>query len=223
MADNYLYTSPFEVKAYRCYELSFWHWYETERNFDGGNVEFSLDGGITWQVLGSDQDSAWYNTPYVQSLDAINPGFSGSSGNWVMAFKRLSVYWDGAVQFRFRFASTATIHGEGWMIDDLCFERVSGNCQSIGNEELPTFSSKMQLFPNPVNGQLNIVLPEAQHSSGELDIRITNAQGATMLIKNGETTNDGRYKLDVSNLAPGSYTVEVITEQTRAVEMFIKR
>ena len=223
LADNYLYTAPFDVKAYRCYELSFWHWFETEENFDGGNIEFTLDDGQTWQVLGSDQDSSWYNTPYVQALDAIYPGFSGSSGGWIKAFKRFSIFGDGRVQFRFRFASTATIHGEGWMIDDICFEQVSGNCQSIGQGDFPPVLSTMQLYPNPVGEELSIVLPETHRSSGHIEIKITNAMGATVLMVRRDLANDQHYNIDVSALAPGSYTVEVTSDQARSVGMFIKR
>ncbi|MDZ7845990.1 MAG: hypothetical protein U5L96_04070 [Owenweeksia sp.] len=45
------------------------------------------------------------------------------------------------IQFRFRFSSGATIHGDGWAIDDVCFEEVGGDpqkCRNLARIGIPT-------------------------------------------------------------------------------------
>src|SRR5690606_26703016 len=118
LLNTYLYSPVFDVKGQRCYTFSFWHQFDTEYGFDGAQVEVSLDSGATWQTFGKywSTDTSWYNTQFVQSLDGIKPGWSGSSNGWQKAQNSFKVFWDGAVQFRFRFASNASNHGEGWII-----------------------------------------------------------------------------------------------------------
>ena len=31
--------------------LEFWHYYNSEANYDGGNVKISINGGTTWTLL----------------------------------------------------------------------------------------------------------------------------------------------------------------------------
>ncbi len=33
------------------YMLDFWHWYDIEASYDGGNVKVSTDNGATWQLI----------------------------------------------------------------------------------------------------------------------------------------------------------------------------
>lgn len=223
LANNYLYTSPILINGQTCYELSFQHWIESEEDFDGGNVEFSLDDGATWSVLGSDQDSLWYNTPYVQALDAIHPGFSGSTGGWVKAAKQFKVFGPGHIQFRFRFASSATIHGDGWMIDDLCLEQVAAGCQGINVEALSTINAAIHLYPNPAESELSVHLSADIKLDGQVRFRLINAVGQTVMEFDEDLRNDNLYRIDISTLPAGSYLMEVTSGQMSWNKSFIRK
>lgn len=173
--DQYLFTNEFLVNKNQCYELSFWHQFYTEVNNDGAMVQYSVDSSKTWLTLGSINDSNWYNTPYIQSLDAIHPGWSGLSNGWEKVKTTIQFFDTTKVQFRFRFATSSILHFEGWAIDDFCFEPLPGPCSFIGQEEEIARVSGLDLFPNPAQNELNIIYQGPLH--GEVTMRIFNALG----------------------------------------------
>ncbi len=93
--------------------FSFYHWYETESNYDGGNVSISFDGGYSWELILPEGD---YPDPDVVALDG-EPGYSGSSGDWQEAVFNIGDYAGRAVKFRLRFATDGSVQYPGWYID----------------------------------------------------------------------------------------------------------
>jgi len=101
--------------------LSFWHWYHTEPEWDGGNVKISTDGGDTWEVLGS------YLDPYnVEAAEPENSGIPGEpcfSGHgqriWELVSFDLSAYAGEEIMLRWHFGSDLSVRYEGWYIDDV--------------------------------------------------------------------------------------------------------
>ncbi len=77
--------------------LRFWHYYQTEENYDFALVELN-NGSPFWYQLAS---------------------FTGSSGNWERVQFDLTPFRGQTVQLRFRFISDYSDVGEGWYIDDL--------------------------------------------------------------------------------------------------------
>jgi len=83
-------------------QISFSVFWETEKKYDGANMEYSTDAGANWTLLGSTSDNActatnWYNNSSVNFLGSVN-GWSGNiqstsgsclggsgSGTWVVA------------------------------------------------------------------------------------------------------------------------------------------
>ncbi len=150
--------------------LSFWHNYNTEMYWDGVRVDYTTDGN-TWQILGSIGDPNavnWYNT----TLNATGlPGWSGSSGGWVKSEYDLAFLNNvvGPVQFRFVFASDASIYIDGYSIDDFAIlppfpldaEAVqvvspdASSCLPAGN--IPLSVEISNEGGNPLNGPFDIV------------------------------------------------------------------
>ena len=219
-ADNYLYTRPAPLEAGKCYRLSFQHWYESERNFDGGNIEYSIDSGATWSVLGEFGDTAWYNTPYVQALDVIKPGFSGSSSAWTYAFHDFKVFGSKYVQFRLRFASGASVQDEGWMIDDLCLEEVSGNCEQINLEELSGQGQVFEIYPNPARNHLKLSWRLTENLK-QVNALIFNAQGQRVFMDQIDLSKTGTRHFDLQKLPPGNYLLLLEGESIFHSERFV--
>jgi hypothetical protein len=125
-ADGNLYSPFFDVSTVSTATLKFWHKYKISGN-DGGNVQYSTDGGQTWILLGYMGDPAatnWYS---------VNIGgthfFSGTQSGWVQSTYDLSsilnpvgVPAPTTIQFRFHFMSNASGQDEGWLIDDFSIE-----------------------------------------------------------------------------------------------------
>ena len=95
-------------------------WYNTETNWDGGNVQISTDGGENWEVINPD---GGYPDSDVAGLD-YEPGYSGNSGGgedpvWEAETFSLTNYSNQDVKFRFRFGSDGSVNNyEGWYLDD---------------------------------------------------------------------------------------------------------
>jgi len=127
--------------------ISFRIYWETEFQYDGGNLQYSLNGGTTWINVGSSNDTVdcmnanWFNNNFITNLSTltgIREGWSGTtlptsgsclggggSGGWVIASHCLP-YLAGqpTVQFRFTFgAGTACNNYDGIAIDDILIEQ----------------------------------------------------------------------------------------------------
>ena len=83
-------------------------------------------------------------------------------------------------------------------------------------------SNRLQLFPNPVNNVLRLAF---DYTLGKATLRIVNTQG--QVVKTFvRTSNSSQFKtdLDVSNLTPGTYILQIILEDGRlAVKRFYKQ
>ena len=83
--------------------LTFWHFYETEYNYDSCFVEVSTDDGSSWANVLS---------------------FTGPSKGWKFAYADLSSFGGAGEQIllRFRFNSDAGVNNHGWFIDDIAVQ-----------------------------------------------------------------------------------------------------
>ncbi|MCS7004688.1 MAG: PKD domain-containing protein, partial [Cytophagales bacterium] len=92
--------------------------YNTTPNTDGAVLEFSNDGGITWQLLGRTSDPYnWYNSTGVASVpgssqSGINPiAWTGNSNGWITARNYLD-YIPNKQQVRFRISFGADANAD---------------------------------------------------------------------------------------------------------------
>ncbi len=214
-----LFTPIFILDSNVTYEMSFQHWFETEAFHDGGNIEVTFDGGLTWRTVGykSKVDTNWYNTDYVTALDIIKPGFSDTTntGTWQFADYRVAFQKQGVKAiFRFRFATDYDLNFPGWAIDDFCFKEVSEGPQDvIGEEEyiIPEDVVVADLSPNPTNShsELAIFAPTPKSAS----ILIVNSIGQLMQRIDTELeVGVNRIDLDGSNWNAGMYIVKIEVE-----------
>ncbi|CAN5199057.1 hypothetical protein BH09BAC2_BH09BAC2_19400 [soil metagenome] len=139
--NSYLQSPCFDLSGLTNPYISFNIFWEDEKNFDGSNLQYSVDG-ITWKIVGSSGEaqscvsSNWYNgdVRYINS----SPGWSGSinkgtdggncssgggSGGWVLAQHTLP-YADiknaTSVRFRFNFGAGTQCNGyDGFAVDDI--------------------------------------------------------------------------------------------------------
>ena len=118
--------------------LSFWHYYDTEANYDGGVVEITTDS--IWYDLGQYMIKNGYNS----TIDASNQtsisgkkAFTGNSNNqFINTVIDLSAFAGKKVKIRFLFASDRYSGAEGWYIDDIVLKSESGvhNIASLFNQ-----------------------------------------------------------------------------------------
>lgn len=177
---NYsLFSSDYTINNSAEALLKFYHWYDTEDGWDGGNVQISFDDGENWDLI-SPEDG--YPDNSVVALTG-QPGFSGNSDGWKMVqFDISELVSDGdVIKFRFRFASTNS-QNPGWFIDNVVVYGTVQEPSAIGDENgfnAPAQYSLAQNFPNPFNPitRINYQLPK----NSDVTLSIYNTSG--QLIK----------------------------------------
>lgn len=90
--------------------------------YDGGVVEYSTDGGATWNDVGPLFDSGGYNGT-ISTLD-VNPlagraGFVAESNGMGSSRANLGPLAGQGVKFRFRIGTDSIVDDFGWFIDDI--------------------------------------------------------------------------------------------------------
>jgi len=98
--------------------LTFQAWYDIEEGNDFGYVEASSDGQ-TWTQLPQLSKLPTSTENVTGSAAWSGPGgLTGASGGWRQASYGLGGL-SGTVYLRFRYATDASLNGEGWYIDDI--------------------------------------------------------------------------------------------------------
>jgi hypothetical protein len=77
------------------------------------------------------------------------------------------------------------------------------------------FDSRLQVYPNPTSGVINISL--AMDETSKVEINVINSLGQVVL--NDVQSTDGEISLDLSNLPTGLYSVQVGVDNNVATEM----
>lgn len=109
---SFLYSPCFEISSLIEPALSFGHIYMLENNYDYSWVEYSQDGGVTWDTLGSPGDGVnWYNEVSVNAWDNYD-------SNWHTATISLPTT-SPVIQFRFVLSSDVGVENEGVGVDNV--------------------------------------------------------------------------------------------------------
>ena len=116
--------------------LQFYHKYNFENNWDGGQIQISTDGGNTFQILTPNDDYPYSSVSAIQG-----PCYSGSINDWQLVTVDLSSYGPGDVIIRWHMASDGSVTRFGWNIDDLYINmvpvplaQISGNIGVTGGD-----------------------------------------------------------------------------------------
>lgn len=124
--------NPLNLAAGTNAVLEFSHRYVTERTYDGGVLEYSLDGGATWVDILAASGTVPANAQRFLAVGYTGPlssGFnsplggrrawSGDSQSFVTTRVSLADFGGQALRLRFRFATDTSVPATGWWIDDI--------------------------------------------------------------------------------------------------------
>ncbi|MDH4210985.1 MAG: hypothetical protein OEV79_06015 [candidate division WOR-3 bacterium] len=98
--------------------ILFFHWYDIEDYYDGGNVKYSTDNGSTWPLLhpvGGYDDVAYSGNSGIPAESC----FTGMQATWQVEDIIIPVNVGQTFRLRFHFGTDASVYYSGWYIDDL--------------------------------------------------------------------------------------------------------
>jgi PKD repeat protein len=129
-ADNstsYLYSPGINLAAGQSYTLQFETKFDLEFEYDGFNVEYTIDSGANWQVLGQVVQPNWYNYDNDPQVSLVFPAaqafFNGTQSTWTPMQYDITALAGKRAAFRFAFKTDDFVTGVGVAIDN--FEVVS--------------------------------------------------------------------------------------------------
>ena len=214
--------------------FEFFQRYNTELNYDGGILEYSLDNGATWTDILAAQASVPANATrlvsggYAATMDSAGafgarPAWHGNANStWTRTVVNLADFASRTLSLRFRFGSDISVAGAGWWIDDL---RVSGGtCGSsdvlrvnLSSDSDPVIAGRDVIYTASANGGS----PPYSYSwdidgDGNID-KVTT--GNTLLARfNRETqfTASVRVRDSVGALASGLRSLSVLAHRVQA-------
>jgi hypothetical protein len=144
-AQNYTSSSDFVLKLITAVnttsgpvEIGFYHKYSTELKYDGGVVEYSINGGTTWlDAKPYFTENGYPSYIFINSGTAIagRNAFTGSSNTqfgtsgFIHSTIRLPLLGNPSLLIRFRFDTDGSVGGggiNGWYLDDIVIKQLSG-------------------------------------------------------------------------------------------------
>ncbi len=189
-------------------EISFYHQYDTEIEWDGGLVLISTDGGNKWIDLGPNMTNNGYNNIIFNSI----PGFSGNSNGFINTVIDLDSYEGKNVLIRFLMNCDQAVGGNGWWIDDIAIT----NLKSLTINEASASSDIYSAVVNANGVQLNPLSTVLQASLIKNNILCPGDTNGEILITpqggSGNYTylwNDGVTTQNRMNLGGGIYRVTI--------------
>lgn len=206
-SENSTLTSPcFDFSGLTNPQISFSVFWETERKFDGANLQYSTDDGANWTVLGASSDnscvaSSWYNNTGVTYLGS-QEGWSGNiqptvgscqggsgSGRWVAASHDLTFLAGQAhVIFRFRFGAGTTCNSyDGFAIDDIKISETPPNSgdftYTCNSNRSVSFTSSAALCASSYAWDFNDPASGANNNSTAANPTHIFSTGGTYIVK----------------------------------------
>lgn len=173
---------PHYLNTFKPLEIEFMHRFNTDSETDFGTIELSVDHGVTWVDILTDQSNANYNIHVFEGTgdtiyDSIS--ISGNSNGWVHSKMVTDINFmvplftiPDSIMVKFSFTSDGNGRKEGWQIDDLCIRM-----DYLANIE-PITSIKNVIYPNPNNGSFYI-----QNASNVASVSIYDATGKKIYFK----------------------------------------
>lgn len=155
---NLRFASPIAVPSGSAV-LEFWHRFNTEPNFDGGVLEYSLNG-TTWFDILNGNATRFIEGGYTSTLGTgfSNPlpgrsAWSGDNTAWERVQVDLSDFGGQNLHLRWRFGCDSSVGDAGWWVDDVRVfvgsECTAGNLIFDDGFESGNISSWFTSFPAP--------------------------------------------------------------------------
>jgi hypothetical protein len=179
--------------------------FDLEENWDIIYMEYSIDSGMTWNILGSATDLNWYNSDRTNASSGASDDCQNCPGaQWTGTSSTLQQYSynlaalnsESNVIFRFVFHSDQAVNQEGVIIDDLVVEGTTLATTGFDKTDIA-------IYPNPSKNIFNL----KTKTIFNFDYSVTDITGK-IIIQN-KNIKRNLYQLDLSAFSPGIYFLNI--------------
>jgi Zn-dependent metalloprotease len=205
---SYLLTDCYDLNGIVNPTLQFDMAFDIEQNWDFLYVEYSTNGGVEWNVLGSATDPNWYNSDRTAASSGNTDCFNCIGSQWTGTETTMQQYSynlsafnnEANIVFRFVLVTDQAENDEGAIIDNLVVTSVL-SVGEVANE------SAFSVYPNPSKGNFSI---KAARNLGDVSLTIFDINGRNLYTKNVNLA--GTVNVDLDNLQSGLYILRVAGE-----------
>lgn len=228
----------------QCYDLStlkdtfvkFDMAFDIEQDWDILYMEYSINGGASWSVLGTAADTDWYNSTRLpdgtdcfncigkqwtgEAADASNHSGGGTVGTMHNYSHSLSAFdstgsSESSIVFRFTYHADDAVAEEGAIVDNFVVE---GVINPLSVEE--NAFDKLSIFPNPTNGVITI---KSSNSLSKAKVSIYDVMGRNLSNNMNVSVNDNNsITVDINEFAGGTYFISLEDETHKSVKQIVK-
>ena len=139
-------------------QIEFYHWYDFEDKYDGGNLKISVNDGDTWQIVRPSPDypltalSGQYGNPL-----GGQAAYSGRNGSWQLVKVDLSAYKnDASLLFRYEVGVDEQKEALGWYIDRFHLYDANATAVPVAQQNDRVSGPRLSVAPNPANPATSI-------------------------------------------------------------------
>jgi len=209
----YLYSGCYDLTTASNPTLEFDMAYDLELNWDIMYMQYSVDNGTTWSLLGDATVANWYNSSRTPSrADCYNcigaqwTGTDTASKKYTIALAALNN--PATAIFRFVLHTDESVTREGAIIDNFV---ITGTLSASG----ASIDNLFAVYPNPSTGLFTLAW------SGEqlLDYGVYDLSGKE-IMRTSMVAQSG-HKLDLSRAAKGMYFLKIITKEGTTIKKLI--
>jgi PKD repeat protein len=158
-SSSYLHTPMFTIPAGQNFTLSFDTKFQFEPEYDGFNIEYTIDSGATWLALGNTVQSNWYNFSNSPRVSLVFPAaqafFTNTEANFTSKIFDLNSLAGRKVAFRFAFKTDDFVVDAGAAIDNFA---ISGPNIGPLNVNVLQLQGKSLIDANELSWQANELL-----------------------------------------------------------------
>jgi len=212
---DYLYAGCYDLTSISNPFLQFDMAFEIELDWDLLYMEYTIDNGSTWNVLGSSTDPNWYNS---NTLPNNNNCFNCIGSQWTGFANRMTQYShdlsalsnEPSISFRFVLHTDQAVTEEGAVIDNFVVTGILSN-------DTTDLQDNFNVFPNPSRGDFTL----RWNNNEAFSYSVYDLSGKLIVTKNNNT--GATHQLDLKNVAQGMYFLNITSGTTTFTEKLIKQ
>jgi len=174
--------------------------FDIEKDWDVLYMEYTLNSGQSWNILGTANDPNWYNSDFINPERPITVGkqWTGTDLTVKEYNYNLAGFTNEAnIIFRFVFKSDEAENHQGAIIDNFVIDATA--ILAVKDNTLNNF----KIYPNPSSATFNI----QRQTSSEMQVSVYDITGK--LVFEDKNILMTHYALDLSKVSKGLYFLKI--------------